>query len=204
VKPPRGLSADEAAAWARLAATVRPLKSPLPLAGSRRRSEGTAVGGGPVEDGAKPVDSPTPNPSRKREGDRKAAQPAYRPAVGPPPPLGEDRTLDSTWDRKLTRGTLEPDFTLDLHGHTLDGAHARLDQGLTQAKAMGARVVLLITGRPRPAEAADRGERRGAIRAKVLDWLAAGPHESDIAAFRTAHRRHGGDGALYLVLRRRR
>ena len=125
-------------------------------------------------------------------------------AGGPPPPLGEERTLDSTWDRKLARGTLEPDFTLDLHGHTLDAAHGRLDQGLTQAKAMGARVVLLIAGKPRPADPADRGTRRGAIRAKVLDWLAAGPHGADIAAVRTAHRRHGGEGALYLVLRRRR
>jgi DNA-nicking Smr family endonuclease len=201
VKPPRGLTADEAAAWARLAATVRPLHSPLPLAGSRRRSQGTAVGGGPVEQSAGHTDSPTPNPSRKREGDKK---PVHRPVAGPPPRSGEDRTLDSTWDRKLARGTVAPDFTLDLHGHTLDSAHARLDQGLLQAKAMGARVVLLVTGKPRPAEAADRGERRGAIRAKVLDWLAAGPHGADIAAVRTAHRRHGGDGALYLVLRRRR
>jgi DNA-nicking Smr family endonuclease len=131
-----------------------------------------------------------------------------RPAAGGPPPrdkLGEDQIgLDSTWDRRLARGTLAPDFTLDLHGHTLVSAHARLDHGLTQAKALGARVVLLITGKPRPAEAADRGERRGAIRAKVLDWLAAGPHSSSIAAIRPAHRRHGGDGALYLVLRRAR
>jgi DNA-nicking Smr family endonuclease len=97
---------------------------------------------------------------------------------------------------------LSPDFTLDLHGHTLAQAHHRLDHGLTQAKALGARVVLLITGKPRATEAADRGERRGAIRAKVLDWLAAGPHASSIAAVRHAHRRHGGEGALYLVLKR--
>jgi DNA-nicking Smr family endonuclease len=76
--------------------------------------------------------------------------------------------------------------------------------GLGQARTLGARVVLLVTGKPRPAEAADRGERRGAIRAKVLDWLAAGPHASNIAAIRKAHRRHGGDGALYLVLKRGR
>ena len=76
--------------------------------------------------------------------------------------------------------------------------------GLGRAKTMGARVVLLITGKQRPAEAADRGERRGAIRAKVLDWLAAGPHGADVAAVRPAHRRHGGAGALYLVLKRRR
>jgi DNA-nicking Smr family endonuclease len=112
--------------------------------------------------------------------------------------------LDAGWERKLARAAIAPDFTLDLHGHTLDQAHRRLDAGLIQAKAMGARLVLLITGKPRPVDPADRGQRRGAIRAKVLDWLAAGPHGADIAAIRQAHRRHGGDGALYLVLKRRR
>jgi DNA-nicking Smr family endonuclease len=112
--------------------------------------------------------------------------------------------LDSHWERRLSRSSTEPDFTLDLHGHNLEQAHRRLDHGLTQAKAMGARLVLLITGKPRPVDAADRGERRGAIRAKILDWLAAGPHGADIAAVRSAHWRHGGDGALYLVLKRRK
>ncbi|HKR91689.1 Smr/MutS family protein, partial [Novosphingobium sp.] len=75
---------------------------------------------------------------------------------------------------------------------------------LAQAKAMGARVVLVVTGKPRPADAMDRGERRGAIRAKIADWLAASPYAEDIVAVRGAHRRHGGAGAIYLVLKRRR
>ncbi|MGN6500467.1 MAG: Smr/MutS family protein, partial [Tsuneonella sp.] len=138
-----------------------------------------------------------------------APRPLHRATRGSPPPKGEVRSreapgLDSHWDRRFARGALEPDFTLDLHGHTLDSAHARLDAGLAQAKALGARVVLLIAGKPRPAAAADRSSSRGAIRAKLLDWLAAGPHGSDIAAVRKAHRRHGGEGALYLVLKRPR
>jgi DNA-nicking Smr family endonuclease len=124
--------------------------------------------------------------------------------LGNTKPLSPTHGLDSAWERKLARAHIEPDFTLDLHGHTLDQAHARLDQGLMQAKAMDARLVLLITGKSRPVDAADRGTRRGAIRAKVIDWLAAGPYASDIAAIRPAHRRHGGEGALYLVLKRRR
>ena len=134
---------------------------------------------------------------------RKLPVPAPK-ATAPPPPVRADAGLDSHWERRFKGGVIDPDFTLDLHGYTLDSAHARLDDGLIQAKAMGARVVLLIAGKSRPVAAADRGERRGAIRAKLLDWLAAGPHGSDIAAIRNAHRRHGGEGALYLVLKRRR
>ena len=185
MKPPRGLTGDEAAAWARLAATVRPLAKARPASSASQ------------------PEIALPAPSANLRTPKGRVLPV-RPAPVPPPPRAAAETLDSTWDRKLARGTLAPDFTLDLHGHTLDAAHTRLDQGLTQAKAMGARVVLLITGKPRPADPADRGSLRGAIRAKVLDWLAAGPHGSDIAAVRTAHRRHGGEGALYLVLRRRR
>jgi len=124
-------------------------------------------------------------------------------------PLGR-QTLDATWDRKLARGEASPDFTLDLHGCTLDAAHSRLDHGLALALAQGARVVLLVTGRPRPhcdhgiSRSEGRGERRGAIRAKFADWLAAGQHASKIAAIRPAHARHGGAGALYIVLRRPR
>jgi DNA-nicking Smr family endonuclease len=190
MKPPRGLTAEEAAAWARLAATVKRIHPP-------RHGEGNhpQAGGG---------DS---RPDTTSRGKRPAATPLRQPSGLPPPRAGEGAAptgLDSTWNRKLARGTLTPDFTLDLHGHTLASAHSHLDHGLTQAKAMGARVVLLVTGKSRPVESADRGERRGAIRAKVLDWLAAGSHASSIAAIRTAHRRHGGDGALYLVLKRPR
>jgi DNA-nicking Smr family endonuclease len=194
MRPPRGLSAEEAALWARVAATVKPLNPPRALLGEGDHPQDG--GGAPSNVATAPAKKKPPVPLHPRP-----------PAGGPPPrdKLGEDRSgLDSTWDRRLTRGTLAPDFTLDLHGHTLSSAHARLDDGLMQAKALGARVVLLITGKPRPAEAADRGHQRGAIRAKILDWLAAGPHASSIAAIRPAHRRHGGDGALYLILRKPR
>ncbi|MFM5884370.1 MAG: Smr/MutS family protein [Novosphingobium sp.] len=112
--------------------------------------------------------------------------------------------LDGSWERKLARADIHPDFTLDLHGHSLDAAHARLDRGLAQAAAMGARLVLVITGKPSPVAAADRGEQRGAIRAKLLDWLAAGPHAGRIAAVRGAHQRHGGAGAVYVVMKKPR
>jgi DNA-nicking Smr family endonuclease len=59
--------------------------------------------------------------------------------------------------------------------------------------------VLLITGHHRPGEPP---LQRGRIRAAVHDWLAASRHAADIAAVRPAHRRHGGGGSLYLILRR--
>ena len=64
--------------------------------------------------------------------------------------------------------------------------------------------VLVVAGKPRPVNAADRAQRRGAIRAKLLDWLAAGRHAGHIAAIRKAHPRHGGAGALYIILKRPR
>lgn len=188
---PRGLTPEEASAWDKVAATVKPIH---PV----QKARAAAVPAKSARAERKPpVAAPAPRP---------ASRPVKAPAtpVPAPAPARADAGLDSHWERRFKAGAIEPDFTLDLHGHTLDSAHDRLDHGLTQAKAMGARVVLLIAGKLRPVEAADRGERRGAIRAKLLDWLAAGPHGSDIGAIRKAHRRHGGEGALYLVLKRRR
>jgi DNA-nicking Smr family endonuclease len=186
VKPPRGLSAEEAAAWAQVAATVERFHP----AGSAERDDMTSVAADPSPAPAKP---------------RKPPAPLNPPAPARSPRTVEDKQhLDSTWDRKLARGALRPDLTLDLHGHTLDTAYARLVDGLDQARAMGARVVLLIAGKQRPAAAADRAGQRGAIRAKVLDWLAASRHHAAIAAVRKAHIRHGGEGALYIVLKRAR
>lgn len=187
----RGLLPDEAELWDRVARTVTPL---------RRISRKVA------ETDLAPLPAPVVvAPPAKRKG--------RVPPLPAPPPVGvpEERKrpldrhgLDGTWERKLTRAEVQPDFTLDLHGHGLDAAYARLDHGLGQALAMGARVVLVITGKPRPVEAADRSERRGAIRAKLLDWLAHGSHAHRIASVRGAHPRHGGSGAVYVILKRTR
>ncbi|GGB15871.1 hypothetical protein GCM10011380_01690 [Sphingomonas metalli] len=112
-------------------------------------------------------------------------------------------TLDASWNRKLTRGIVLPDSSIDLHGHTLASAHALLDQGLDRAIRRGDRVLLLVTGKP-PRPDSERPHARGAIRAAVADWIAASRHADAIAAVRGAHPRHGGLGALYIVLRRPR
>ena len=180
---PRGLTSEEAEAWRKLAATVEPIAGKKPVEPPKIAAAPTP----PVM--PKPVKAPV-------------EPPRTQPSATATPRRIAPGNLDSHWERKLKAGGIEPDFTLDLHGHGLDAAYHRLDSGLAQARAMGARIVLLIAGKSRPVEAADRGERRGAIRAKLLDWLAAGQHADSIAAIRKAHRRHGGEGALYLIIRR--
>ncbi len=180
------MSEAEQALWARLASTVTPLEP------ERARWAATH----------EPLPAPGARPPGKPKGRIPPLRaPPTRPS--PPPPALTASTLDSHWEGRLRAAALAPDFTLDLHGATLHQAHHRLDAGLLQAKAKGARLVLVITGKPRSVAPADRGSQRGAIRAEILDWLAAGPHAADIAAVRPAQRRHGGAGALYLVMRRR-
>lgn len=191
--PPRGLSPEESALWRRVAATVTPLhpKRPTPLPPVKEAE------GGPIET------APPPPPKRL-----KGRVPPPRPEAVPIPAQVRPLTaggLDSSWDRKLGRGPLQPDVTIDLHGLNLAMAHDRLNGGIAQALAMGARVILLIAGKHRPVAEHDlRGEKRGAIRAKLLDWLAASSHAAQIAAVRPAQPRHGGDGAVYIVLRKAR
>jgi len=175
----RPLSADEAGLWAKVMASVRPLRAvPAPLAA-------TAA-------------TPTAAPARVR----KPAAPA-RAELPPPTKPGPGVTLDGSWDKRIARGMIQPDSAIDLHGHNLASAHALLDQGLERAIRRGDRVLLLVTGKPPRAES-ERPHARGAIRAAVGDWIAASRHAGQIAAVRGAHPRHGGSGALYIVLRRGR
>ena len=170
----RSLTPDESALWARVAATIRPL--------SRDK-----------------VDDQTVEAAAKIAPSRAVAQPRSTRAA-PPERKAPGTTLDGSWDRRLATGSIAPDRVVDLHGMTLDGAWQAIDRALDQSIARGDRVVLLITGHQRSGEPPIR---RGAIRAAVHDWLAASRHSGDIAAVRAAHRRHGGGGSLYIVLRRR-
>lgn len=189
MRAPRGLTAGEQAAWAHLAASVKPLP------GKKRPKPPAPAAPAPLRPAAPPAPARPPKPAPP-------ARPAPVPRNVPGAPRAPDPGLDSHWDRRVKAGRLEPDLTLDLHGHTLDGAYDRVMTALDQARMMGARVVLVVAGRERPVDPADRMTRRGAIRAKLLDWLAASRHADAISAVRRAHIRHGGEGALYLILKR--
>jgi DNA-nicking Smr family endonuclease len=173
----RRLSADERALWKKVVETVRPIHSDEPAAEETPTKTELKTSALPQP----PLASAAP-PRRTQRG------------VG--------TTLDAGWDKRLNRGLVQPDTTVDLHGHNLARAYSLLDIRLEQAISQGFRLVLLVTGKP------PSGDRhpvaRGAIRAAVGHWLAASRHASDIAAVRNAHPRHGGAGAIYIVLRRRR
>jgi DNA-nicking Smr family endonuclease len=174
----RRLDPEEAKLWARVVASVRPLDgiAPPPAAPSVPAEAGTQKA--------------VPPPPGLRRG---ATSP--RPPVKPRP----GATLDGSWDRRLSRGLVSPEATLDLHGHNLATAYDLLDRWLEDSIRAGARLLVLITGKP-PGSAG--ATRRGAIRAAVGDWLHASRHAGRIAAVRNAHPRHGGAGAIYIVLRR--
>jgi DNA-nicking Smr family endonuclease len=177
----RRLAPEERALWQKVIATVRPLHPHT----------------------AEEAPAPAPVAEAPPSVPQKKPRPQAKPTVAVTAPKATPgTTLDGTWDRRLGRGLVQPDLTVDLHGHNLDTAYSMLDSRLEQAIGMGARVLLLITGK------APEGDRwpvkRGAIRAAVGDWLAASRHAREIAAVRGAHPRHGGAGALYIVLRRQR
>ena len=177
----RGLSAEESALWARVTASIRPL--------SREKAEDDVI--------QPPL--PTSSPTVQIVPPPPPLPPARRPLAPPPCRYAIANTLDAGWDRRLKSGTVEPDRTLDLHGHNLDQAWEAIDRALENAIARGERVLLLITGHERKGEPP---VERGRIRAAVNDWLTISRHSSRIAAVRQAHRRHGGGGSLYLILRR--
>lgn len=177
--PARRLDPEESRLWGRVMASVRPLRGV------------TVAAHIPVEKEAATL------PPRAVATPSAAPQPMVRAKPGP------GVTLDGGWDRRLSRGAVAPDSSIDLHGHTLASAHALLDQGLDQAIRRGDRVLLLVTGKP-PKPESERPHARGAIRAAIADWLAVSRHAGSIAAVRGAHPRHGGAGALYIVLRRSR
>ena len=191
----RSLNAEEQRLWGAVMATVRPLRAmPPPIA----RTPAAApirvdVTTRPAQLPA-PLAIPGPVGSHRRAGASVTVTPASPAAA---------RTLDGGWDKRLSRGMVAPEASIDLHGHTLSSAHALLDAGLGRSIARGDRVLLLVTGRP-PRPESERPHARGAIRAAIADWLAASRHADAIAAVRGAHPRHGGAGALYIVLRRAR
>jgi DNA-nicking Smr family endonuclease len=181
----RVVTADEVRVWKAVVADAKPLSGRTPPAD-------------PPPDAAslpEPVPSPPPPPGT----------PPARPSAHPPAPPrtghgelhhGKAPGLDRRSADRLKRGEMEIEAHIDLHGLTQDMAHAQLLAFIQRAWAAQRRCVLVVTGKG--------SQGRGILRAQVPRWLNQSPLRERILGFSYAQPRHGGDGALYVLIRRQR
>ena len=165
---------EEARLWALVAATVRPLPG--------RIVEIPAEKGAGAAGPSAPLKAPPFMPA--------AHQSRPRPVVKPPP-----SDIEPGRKRRLTRERDIIELRLDLHGLDQDRARAVLHRFLLRAQEDGARAVLVITGK------GVQGE--GILRRRAPEWLADPAVRGVVAGVSEAHPRHGGDGALYVALKRK-
>ena len=132
--------------------------------------------------------SPPPPPPRRRAEQR----PPHPKPKGALPPANVEANLR----HRLARGREALAARIDLHGLTHDAARAALTRFIERSVAEGWRAVLVITGKGVGGD--------GVLRRRAPEWLAAPPIRPHVAGVSEAHRRHGGDGALYVALKRRR
>jgi DNA-nicking Smr family endonuclease len=133
-----------------------------------------------------------------------ATKPAARndlPRAEKSPPLAP---LGRRLRRRVARGREPSDDRIDLHGHTQTRAHAALLRFLRGAQASGAKVVLVVTGKGTGRGDRDAAAERGVLKRQVPMWLAQAEFRPFVLGFEDAHIGHGGEGALYVRLRRGR
>jgi len=112
--------------------------------------------------------------------------------------------MDANTHAKMTRGKLQPEARIDLHGMTLAEAHPELVRFILNAHSAGLRLVLVITGKGKSRD--DSGpipQRVGVLRHQVPRWLHQPPLGPAVLQISEAHLKHGGGGAYYVYLRRR-
>ncbi len=176
----RPLSDEERALWSGLARSIKPLRA--------LEKSGTSA--------ATPA-PPEPAPSQPSEA---APRPQRTGTTLPLAPLG--RRLR----QRVARGREPIDARLDLHGHTQSEAHRALLGFLRLAQADGAKMVLIVTGKGSSRAAGserDLAIERGVLRRQVPIWLSLPEFRALVLGFEPAHAGHGGEGALYVRLRRR-
>jgi DNA-nicking Smr family endonuclease len=175
----RHLSEEERTLWETVARQVKPLRKKPRLA-KPAVAETSEVA-------SKPVASPRPIPSMQTPKPSK-------PAMPPLAPLGRRERS------RLSRGRSEIDARIDLHGMTQIRAHHALLGFLQRAHHDGFTFVLVITGK---GKAGGEGER-GVLRRQVPQWLSLPEFRALVVGFEEAHIGHGGEGALYVRIRRAR
>lgn len=202
----RRLTDEERQLWERVASSVEPMpkkrrRAKRPAAAADAAAAETSP---PASEAAPPPAGANASPATVPVWPPAPAAPPKRPG---PPPLAP---LDRRTTQKLSRGTISIDARIDLHGMTQEAARRRLLGFLGEAQARGDKLVLVITGKGRAgrggAEAhADPLEPgRGVLRRVVPEWLAAPGLRATVVGFSPARPEHGGDGALYVRVRRPR
>lgn len=175
----RRLSPEDIALWDGVTHSIRPLRKRKP------RNEPAADSGGAA-----------PKAVSKRVSAAPASPPAARPEPKTAPPLAP---LDRKTRQKIARGRAGIDARVDLHGHTQAEAHDVLLRFLRRTQAKGGRLVLVITGK------GGRGaDDRGVLKRAVPLWLAQPDFRELVLGFTSAAIAHGGEGALYVRLRKSR
>lgn len=182
-RTPPDLSAEDRRLWARVSGSVTPARVRKAL---RIAAETPAA----IE--LKPSQTPAfrPRPTLPKPSAAPAAA-----SVRPAPAHGAPEALEPRRQRRLSRERDPIEATIDLHGFGRFDAEDQLRAFLTGAQARGLRAVLVVTGQGR------RGG--GVIRASIQEWLQSHALRGVVSGFASAHRRHGGDGAFYVTLRRR-
>lgn len=195
MKKGRGINQDELNLWNKVAQQAEPLKKqrsdvamPAPASKEDPKAPDTFLNALPQR--LNPNSGPKPNDLAPSLHDtlRKAPVQMDRKAYG-----------------QMNRGKLDPEARLDLHGMTLDRAHPALVQFILSHHASGKRLVLVITGKGKHRD--DGGPipvRFGVLRHQVPQWLALPPLSGVVLQVSPAHKKHGGGGAYYVYLRRRR
>ncbi|MDJ1009441.1 MAG: Smr/MutS family protein [Paracoccaceae bacterium] len=189
---PREVRSDERQLWEAYASGVR---SNLPQRGPTDPEIRQAQPMPPVR--------PTPQPLPAfRIGQNAKPGPESVAIAAPPAPWDGAARLDRKALGKLKKGRTGPDGRIDLHGMTVDEAHGALITFVLSCQARGDRLLLVITGKGR--DQAPAPAERGILRRQVPHWLALPPLNGAVLDVTPAHRRHGGDGAFYVYLRRLR
>ena len=150
-------------------------------------------------------------PRRRRAKPPARPTPAAKAAPAPPPPAsprprvlppldpeGPAAGLDKRTAERFARGAMRIDGRLDLHGLHQAEAHRELAGFIADSFAAGRRLLLVITGK------GGGPESRGVLRSAAPRWLNEAPLREKILAVREARPQHGGSGALYVLLKRRR
>ena len=155
---------------------------------------------------AKPLTKREPPPAKAEPKAKRETKPARAVALPVTPPRraepklehGRAAGVDRRRSERLRRGQLPVEARLDLHGYTQGQAHEALGDFLDGAQGRGLRCVLVITGK------GNTKETGGVLRAQVPRWLNEPDNRARVLAFDYAQPKHGGLGALYILLRRKK